>query len=109
MTMAVYENEKRKNDAQRPFPWWLLVIGFISGVIVMLILTQGGQSQPVNVNSLSAYSREELQLTATAVADDITSLGTHNLEGVEPLFATATAIILGATQQAVMTAIETNP
>ena len=106
--MAVYENEKRKNDVQRPFPWWLLVIGFISGVIVMLILTQG-QSQPVNVNSLSAYSREELQLTATAVADDITSLGTRNLEGVEPLFATATAIILGATQQAVMTAIETNP
>ena len=106
--MAVYEKEKRKNDERRGFPWWLLVVGFILGAAVMLVVTQSS-SQSVNPDLMSAYSREELVLTATAVAEQFTSLESNGIQGIDSLAATATIIILQATQQQLMTAVAPTP
>lgn len=106
--MVAFEKEKRKNDERGRFPWWLLVIGFVLGAAAMLIVSQSS-SPSVNADLLSAYSREELALNATAIAEQLTSMGTNGVEGIEPLAITATTIILQATQQRVMTAIAPSP
>lgn len=106
--MSTYEKEKRKNDERRSFPWWLLVVGFVLGAATLLIVTQTS-SQPMNNVPLSNYSQEEIQLTATAIADQFISLEANGIQDVDALAATATVIILQATQNQVMTALPPSP
>src|SRR5690606_35841733 len=106
--VSTYEKEKRKNDERRSFPWWLLVVGFVLGAATLLIVTQTS-SQPMNNVPLSNYSQEEIQLTATAIADQFISLEANGIQDVDALAATATVIILQATQNQVMTALPPSP
>lgn len=95
---------KRKNDETRPYPWWLLLIGFAAGVILTFIVLQSRQ-QPVSVESIPEGG---IELTATFIIEQATQfaisanadLGTQDPEGI---LLTATAIVNEATQQAFAT------
>jgi hypothetical protein len=65
--VAVYS--KRKNDDPRPFPWWLLVVGFGLGVLMTIIVLQGRIQPPV---SRTANMPEGLELTATSIIEQAT-------------------------------------
>ena len=98
--------EKRKNDAPLRSGWWLLLIGFVLGVVVTLgaVSVLGtSNSSPV------AETQQDLPLTATQLIQEAT--GTASVltaapaqatpaADLDPLFLTATAIIQQATQQA---------
>jgi len=101
--------EKRKNDAPRRFQWWLLVIGFIIGVLFAQ-LAFPGYIRTVTV--FSDGSADGIELTATAIIVGATGTAqTGSLQGdlvvtpmvIDPLAATATVIVEQATQQAVAT------
>jgi hypothetical protein len=104
--MEFLSEEKRKNDSPRRFQWWLLLIGFVLGVLVAIAFT------PSRIQTITVFSTgnaDTLYLTATAIIDSVT--GTAQSAGVnqsslsasiEPFAATATYIIEQATQQAAM-------
>ncbi len=74
--MDLTGQEKRKNDAPCRFQWWLLVIGFVLGVLATLLYIQ------VRTPTINTA---EMAYTAEATYDDAS------------LFLTATAVIEGAT------------
>ena len=86
--------EKRKNDSPRRFQWWLLVIGFVLGILVALAFTP---SRIQTITIFSTGNADTLYLTATAIIDSITATaqaegaGESNPSGqTEPFLATAT-------------------
>ena len=115
--MAVYENEKRKNDEQRGFPWWLLVVGFILGAVAMLIVMQG--RTPTTTDTANS-DIEGIELTATTIIEQATAMAQGTVFHVAPVAPvppesdayamTATTIVEQATQSAVMTSTaQANP
>ena len=107
---------KRKNDERRPFQWWLLLIGFALGIVVMLVVVQrnqtyGLQEYPQEVLAQTATHiveqatlmvQDPLHLTATAIAQEVLAPeGAAREEAViDPIAQTATHIVEMATQQA---------
>ena len=107
--MGPLSKEKRKNDAPRRFQWWLLVIGFIIGVLFAQF------AFPDYVRTVTVFSDgnpEGIELTATAIIVGATGTAqTGSPQGdqvatpmvIDPLAATTTVIVEQATQQAVAT------
>lgn len=100
--MGFLIGKKKKNDEQR-FSWWLLVVGFVLGILATLVVLQG-RPQPVNDYVVNP---EGLYLTATHIIEMATatmqatlSQSTNNVQAVDGPFATASAIIVEVTQQA---------
>src|SRR5690606_16211766 len=111
--MSSWVSEKRKNDEPgRRFPPWLvlvLVAVFLLGVIatVMFVLLPAG-----SVDTVSTISEEAIVQTATRVVEQATEMAQGVFFEENPaqaqagdledaaLFATATAIIQGATATA---------
>ncbi len=92
--------EKRKNGARR-FQWGLLVIGFAHGVLLMLIIMPKSAATPMS--QALALPDEALWLTATGIVQDATAsaLGTPMQDAArDPFLASATAMIVQATQTA---------
>jgi len=80
--MSSQAEDKRKNEATRRDYWWLLVVGFVLGAVVMgLIMNQ--RPQP-------ASAARALSTPAPII----------EIQSVDPIQLTATAIIIEATQRA---------
>ena len=104
--MGLLSNEKRKNDAPRRFQWWLLVIGFIIGVLFAQVAFP---SYVRTVTVFSDGSADGIELTATAII--VGATGTAQATpmpggseatpaAVDPLALTAIRLVEEATQQA---------
>jgi hypothetical protein len=103
-----FQDEKRKNDQPRRFQWWLLVIGFIVGIIFTLIvgLGRGGSvvtySDNVDTDALyitATWIVEQATQTKEAAARADTNVTPAAPSG-DPMQITATTIIQRATQTA---------
>ena len=103
--MGPLSKEKRKNDAPRRFQWWLLLIGFVLGVVATVIALQGREQPATNI---PAFADEELYLTATSIIVGATGTAQAESSGapnsitpivIDPLAATATVLVEQATQQ----------
>ena len=115
--MTFTEKEKRKNGDRRPFPWWLLVVGFILGAAAM-----GVAVQPRSQSTAQEYA-PGMELTATHIIAGATGTAQGLMEivptatalanGVEsdldPFMITATHIVQQATLQVLETAIAPSP
>ena len=88
----------------RVYPWWLILVGFVFGVIVTLVVTQARPQQVV------VYQPENMQRYSSP-GDAVGSLCDGDRSGrrseallrpdaLDPLLQTATAIVIQATQQA---------
>lgn len=104
--MASPADEKRKNDEKprrRGLPWWLLLLtGFALGIIFTLSVSM--RSGTTTVYSLP-MSPDALLREATLLVSEATlqaqAMQNHQIASqFDPLAATATAIILQATQAA---------
>ena len=87
----------------RIYPWWLILVGFIFGIIVTLVVTQSHQQtvmvyQPVDEQSIWLQATQ-LVYEATIAAQRLDSRMLRP-EALDPLLQTATAIIIQATKQA---------
>ena len=85
--------EKRKNDERSRFQWWLLVIGFALGVLLMIGVQRA--SAPA-----STYAQGEFELTATQIIREATQMANPPAE-IEGIAGTATQMVREATQTAV--------
>ncbi len=99
------EQEKRKTSDRPRFAWWLLVVAFAFGVIVTLLLLR---PVPAPVAGFSG-DNDSLYLTATAIVAGATQTSEAQLTGsgeslipseIDPLLATATALVSEATRMA---------
>ncbi|MBI1259667.1 MAG: hypothetical protein GC204_19545 [Chloroflexi bacterium] len=96
----------RSTDQMSPriYPWWLILVGFIFGVIVTLVVTSARPQpvvvyqQPENRQAIMAQATQMVRY-ATMTAQAVDS-GMARSEMLDPLLATATAIVIQATQQA---------
>lgn len=121
------------NDQMSPriYPWWLILVGFVFGVIVTLIVTAARPQQSTII--YQPYDNQEMQsfeMTATGILREATmnaqafnnqmalpteidpmsataaalneqiALGDRLSPMDDPIFLTATAIVIQATQQA---------
>ena len=97
--MPVLSEDKHKNDAPRRDYWWLLVVGFVLGAVVMaLIMNQRPQQPTVTYNPPSFF----IEATGTAMALR-TPPAVNTIQGpqvIDPIQLTATALITEATQRA---------
>jgi len=100
-------SEKQKNNAPRRFRWWLLVIGFVLGVVVTLLMMNvlpqnGGTSAQTDTTANRELTATALIQGATGTAHVVmTSQAQATLPAeIDPLMLTATAIVQQATQQA---------
>jgi hypothetical protein len=114
------------NDQMSPriYPWWLILVGFVFGVIVTLVVTA---SRPQQVMVYQPYEVQDFSLTATGIVREATlnaqvfnnqmafpteidpmsataaalnaqiGLGDRLSTGDDPIFLTATAIVIQAT------------
>ena len=114
----------RSKDQMSPriYPWWLILVGFIFGVIVTLIVTSGHPQQGVVYQPYEQQSMDDLGLTATGIIreatlnaqafneplsfpawDDPILATAAALSGQagddNAIFMTATAMVIQATQQ----------
>jgi hypothetical protein len=92
--------EKRKNDQPLRFQWWLLVVGFALGVALTLALNIRTGAKYVYVADAPPAA---LWMTATRMVQQATipALGTPiQPQALDPLPATATGIVVQATQTA---------
>ncbi len=85
-------SEKRKHNQRRPFQWWLLVIGFALGVLLMLSVQRA--SAPA-----ATYTQDEFALTATEIIREATQMANPSA-GIEGVLGTATQMVREATQTA---------
>lgn len=94
--MSSQAEDKRKNEATRRDYWWLLVVGFVLGAVVMgLIMNQ--RPQPAS----ATYDPPSFVIEATGTARALSTPGPIiEIQGVDPIQLTATAIIIEATQRA---------
>ena len=105
--MDLLIGEKRKNDEpRRRVPVWvLLAAAFAVGVILTLLLFNGGS----NSSAVYVYGDESVWVTATRVVEQATNMAqgvffeannAQQAAAVDPLQMTATYIIQGATATA---------
>ena len=93
----------RDQMSPRVYPWWLILVGFVFGVIVTLVVTQARPQQvvvyqPENMQDILVQATQMVRYaTATAQAVD---RGFAIPAALDPLLQTATAIVIQATQQA---------
>lgn len=102
--MATLAGDKRKNDERRAIPWWLiLLVGFALGIVFTLGMSMGrggtvtvysSESIPDNYAAPATLFAGEATLHAQAAQNQLA------LGELDPLLATATAIVSQATQQA---------
>ncbi len=103
--MTFFSKRKRENDDPPRFPAWIIVAFAIGLVIVVVIVSQ---SQPVGSVTTSAthnFASGEIELTATAIIKQATSLaqGTPQSDAApvittfDPIALTATYIVGQAT------------
>lgn len=111
----------------RIYPWWLILVGFVFGVIVTLVVTA---AHPQQMIVYQPYEMQDFGLTATGIVREATmnarmfnnemafpteldpisataaalnaqiDLGDRLSAGDDPIFLTATAIVVQATQAA---------
>ncbi len=107
--MVSTEKEKRKNDMRPRFQWWLLVIGFALGVVAMLAVSQisrppaPAQAIPADI----AQTATAIIIGATGTAERVFALtpAANTDAELDPLSATATAIMEQVTQNAALTPV----
>lgn len=102
--MSTLVSEKRKNDDRRMIPWWLLLlVGFGLGIVFTLGASMGrggavtvysSESIPDNYAAQATLFVAEATLNAQAAQNQLA------LGELDPLLATATAIVAQATMQA---------
>lgn len=104
MDYSVYEKDKR--IPSRVYPWWLILVGFVFGVIATLIFT-AGRMQPTVVYR---YESDPMMWMEAPPAPG--EMGNHVIVAPEsemhPIFATATAMIIEATAQAALPNADAN-
>ncbi len=90
-------SEIRKNGERRRFQWWLLVLGFALGVLLMIGVQRA--SAPADLTG----SPSEFQLTATQIIREATNASPEIITpGVgDGIFGTATQMVHEATETAV--------
>jgi hypothetical protein len=100
--MNFFGKKKKNDEVRRPSPWLMLVVGFLLGVVFMLLTTYPRVGTPTVV-----YSDGGLELTSTAIIAGATgtaqarqSASDHTTSNTSDLYQTATAIIAGVTAQA---------
>lgn len=95
--------EKRKNDQPRRFQWWLLVVGFALGVALTLALSTRTGQRYVYVADAPP---DGLWMTATYIVNEATAMAQVEQNAalqpqpLDPLLATATKMVIQATQAA---------
>lgn len=94
--MSSQAEDKHKNEATRRDYWWLLVVGFALGAVVMALIMQQ-RPQPTSVTDDPPSFVIEATGTARALS---TPAPIIEMQGVDPIQLTATAIIIEATQRA---------
>lgn len=108
--MSVLKNEKRKNDASRGIPGWLLlIVGFVLGGIVTFAAIHP-TPQPANSGSMLDPTYDSILLTATYVVEQATVTAQAmivpvNQPDIDPLEITATYIVGQATQAAAQSSL----
>ncbi len=104
--MTFFAKRKRKNNEQRPFPAWVIVLIALGVVIVAVVLfrpTAQTNSGASNVNPLSG----NIELTATYLIQQATAVAQGTppaASNLDPFLLTATYIIQQATNIAQGTA-----
>ncbi len=100
--MATMTGDKRKNDERR-IPWWLiLLVGFGLGIVFTLGMSMGrGGTTTVYSSETSAenYAAQATLFVAEATLNAQAAQNQLARGELDPLLATATAIISQATQQ----------
>jgi hypothetical protein len=94
-----------KRIPQRVYPWWLILVGFVFGVIATLIFTAPRWQPTVVYRYDDGDSSIWLQATALVHEATLTAEAPLNQRNmlpppIDPILATATAYILEATAQA---------
>jgi hypothetical protein len=93
--MSTLAGEKRKNDARRVVPWWLLLlVGFGLG-IVFTLGTSMGRGGAVTVYSAESIP-DNFMLTATQIIHEPTLNAQGAFANQNAVFATATALVAEA-------------
>jgi len=96
----------RSSDQISPriYPWWLILVGFVFGVIVTLVVTH---AQPQTVVVYQPENMQDIWLQATQLVHEATMNAQAadrgdvvRPEALDPLLQTATAIVIEATRQA---------
>ena len=88
----------------RIYPWWLILVGFIFGIIVTLMVTASARPQTVVV--YQPVDEQSIWLQATQLVHEATMTaqaldsGLIRPEPLAPLLQTATVSVRQATQQA---------
>ena len=94
----------RDRISPRVYPWWLILVGFIFGVIVTLVVMASSRPQPTVI--YQPQDMDQIWLQATQIIHSATGTaqardrGFARPEALEPLFRTATAIVAQATLDA---------
>lgn len=94
-----YSYDQDKRIPPRIYPWWLILVGFVVGVVVTLLVT-APRWQPTVVYRYADDNAIWMQATTMIQQATQAANGYAVQPGVEPVFATATAIIAEATAAA---------
>jgi hypothetical protein len=109
--MATFAGEKRKNDEQferqseqRRIPWWLmLLVGFALGIIFTLSVSigRGGTVTTVYSETMPDHLMAQATLLVSEATLQAQAMQNHQTASqFDPFAATATTIIMQATQSA---------
>lgn len=94
-----YSYDQDKRIPPRMYPWWLILVGFVIGVVATLFFT-ASRWQPTVVYRYADDNAIWMQATMMVQQATLAANGYALQPPVEPVFATATAIIAEATAAA---------
>lgn len=101
--MSFFAKRKRKNNEQRPFPAWVIVLVALGVVLIAVIVFRPTPQTDSNIQQVFPTA-EGIELTATAIIQQATAAAQGTPQPVssdlDPFLLTATSIIQQATAQA---------